>query len=65
MGIEMVGIYDGWSGLLDEHADEPWPLDVEMVRYWDLDGGTHLGSSRTNPFNHKIDGAARSTPAIR
>ena len=31
-------------------------LDVEKVRYWDLDGGTHLGSSRTNPFNHKIDG---------
>ena len=31
-------------------------LDVEKVRYWDLDGGTHLGSSRTNPFNHKVDG---------
>jgi len=52
-GIEVTGIYDGWKGLLDGYADETWPLDVELVRYWDLDGGTHLGSSRTNPFNYK------------
>src|SRR5262249_11024740 len=57
LGIETtVGIYDGWRGLLDGHSDEVWPLDHETVRYWDLDGGTHLGSSRTNPFSHKIDG---------
>jgi len=37
-------------------AEEPVALDIEKVRYWDLDGGTHLGSSRTNPFNHKLDG---------
>jgi phosphofructokinase-like protein len=54
-GIETVGIYDGWKGLLDGYADETMALDVERVRYWDLDGGTHLGSSRTNPFNHKVD----------
>jgi 6-phosphofructokinase 1 len=57
LGIEVLGIYDGWKGLLDNHPDEPTPLDVERVRYWDLDGGTHLGSSRTNPFNHKRGGA--------
>src|SRR5581483_8385721 len=56
LGIEVVGIYDGWKGLLDGNIDEVKPLDVEMTRYWDLDGGTHLGSSRTNPFNHKKDG---------
>jgi 6-phosphofructokinase 1 len=56
LGIETVGIYDGWRGLMDGHADEAWTLDHETVRYWDLDGGTHLGSSRTNPFNHKLDG---------
>jgi phosphofructokinase-like protein len=56
IGAEVVGIYDGWKGLLDGHADETWALDPELVRYWDLDGGTHLGSSRTNPFNHKKDG---------
>ncbi len=55
LGIEAVGIYDGWRGMMDG-GDEPVPLDVEKVRYWDLDGGTHLGSSRTNPFNHKVDG---------
>ncbi len=56
LGIEVTGIYDGWKGLLDGYCDETWPLDVELVRYWDLDGGTRLGSSRTNPFNHKKDG---------
>jgi 6-phosphofructokinase 1 len=54
LGIETVGIYDGWRGLMDGHADETRVLDHETVRYWDLDGGTHLGSSRTNPFNHKL-----------
>src|SRR5260370_35294160 len=56
IGAEVVGIYDGWKGLLDGYADETWALDSELVRYWDLDGGTHLGSSRTNPFNDKQDG---------
>jgi 6-phosphofructokinase 1 len=55
-GIETVGIYDGWKGLLDGYVDECAVIDFERVRYWDLDGGTHLGSSRTNPFNHKVDG---------
>ena len=55
LGVEAVGIYDGWRGMMDG-AEEPLALDVEKVRYWDLDGGTHLGSSRTNPFNHKVEG---------
>jgi len=55
IGVEAVGIYDGWRGMMDG-GDEPMALDVEKVRYWDLDGGTHLGSSRTNPFNHKVGG---------
>ena len=54
-GIETVGIYDGWRGMMDG-SDEPMALEPERVRYWDLDGGTHLGSSRTNPFNHKVGG---------
>jgi 6-phosphofructokinase 1 len=49
LGIEVAGIYDGWRGLLD-----PLPgvlmLDRAAVRRWDRDGGTNLGSSRTNPF---------------
>src|SRR5918998_2128664 len=49
LGIEVSGIYDGWRGLLDP-APEPVALDRERVRRWDRDGGTNLGSSRTNPF---------------
>src|SRR5262245_48552255 len=56
LGLQVIGIYDGWKGLLDGNSDETWPLDVELTRYWDLDGGTHLGSSRTNPFNHSRNG---------
>ncbi len=47
-GWEICGIHDGWSGLLGE--GETSPLDELVVAHWDRDGGTHLGSSRTNPF---------------
>ena len=47
--IEVVGLYDGWRSLLDP-LTEPLPLDRAKVRRWDRDGGTNLGSSRTNPF---------------
>jgi 6-phosphofructokinase 1 len=49
--LEVLGIYDGWEGLLDEHVGEICALDPLRVRTWDRDGGTHLGSSRTNPFH--------------
>lgn len=55
-GIEVVGIYDGWRGLLDPPA-ETLTLDRNMVRRWDRDGGTNLGSSRSNPFKStNLDG---------
>ena len=57
-GIEVAGIYDGWEGLLDGYAEHTWALDVATVRTWDRDGGTNLGSSRTNPFKHG-SGASR------
>jgi 6-phosphofructokinase 1 len=53
LGIRTVGIYDGWDGLLG-HSPEVWQLDENLVRDWYRDGGTHLGSSRTNPFKHKV-----------
>jgi 6-phosphofructokinase 1 len=49
LGITVVGLYDGWRGLLDPPV-EVLELDRPSVRRWDRDGGTHLGSSRTNPF---------------
>ena len=47
--IEVVGLYDGWRSLLNP-LFEVFPLDRKIVRRWDRDGGTNLGSSRTNPF---------------
>ena len=46
-----MGLYDGWQGLLGEA--EPWLLDEVTVQKWDRDGGTQLGSSRTNPFSRR------------
>ena len=48
-GIETVGLSDGWLSLLSPPFDVV-PLDRASVRRWDRDGGTNLGSSRTNPF---------------
>ena len=49
LGLNVVGLFDGWRGLLNPLPDA-LPLDREAVRRWDRDGGTNLGSSRTNPF---------------
>ena len=48
-GIETVGLSDGWLSLLNPPFDVV-PLERATVRRWDRDGGTNLGSSRTNPF---------------
>jgi 6-phosphofructokinase 1 len=49
LGLKVVGLFDGWRSLLNPLPDV-LPLDREAVRRWDRDGGTNLGSSRTNPF---------------
>ncbi len=51
LGIEVIGIYDGWQGLLSESDQGTLRLEDHLVRRWDRDGGTNLGSSRTNPFH--------------
>ena len=55
-GWEVVGIKNGWLGLLALNAEDPqsvarWtrPLDANTVRTIDRFGGTFLHSSRTNP----------------
>jgi 6-phosphofructokinase 1 len=56
---EVVGIRDGWKGLVQPDGDEGSPtprintLTEEMVRTWDRYGGTNLGTSRTNPYDPK------------
>ncbi|HEV7745127.1 MAG TPA: ATP-dependent 6-phosphofructokinase [Pyrinomonadaceae bacterium] len=62
-GIKTVGLSDGWLSLLNPPLDVV-TLERATVRRWDRDGGTNLGSSRTNPFQtpnelgEKIDRSA-------
>ncbi|MFE9607806.1 6-phosphofructokinase [Streptomyces sp. NPDC006012] len=53
--FEFVGLRDGWRGALQNRVV---PLDVSSVRGILPRGGTILGSSRTNPFQHE-DGIRR------
>lgn len=67
---EVLGIRDGWRGLVevDPASPVPWQsvmgaydpsrvvvLTQDVVRTWDRYGGTFLGTSRTNPFNPQDD----------
>lgn len=49
LGLEVFGLFDGWRSLLNPLPDVLL-LNRESVRRWDREGGTNLGSSRTNPF---------------
>lgn len=63
LGVEVLGLYDGWQGLLNEGCTETLRLEDHLVRRWDRDGGTNLGSSRTNPFRAQPPG--EDTPRDR
>ncbi|MFQ5913869.1 MAG: 6-phosphofructokinase [Nitrospinota bacterium] len=60
---EVWGIRYGWKGLVAEEfqpgpqppAEWVTPLNMKIVRTWDRDGGTHLSSSRTNPYHPEDD----------
>jgi len=54
-GFEMVGIRDGWRGLLE---NQTFPLTLESISGILPKGGSILGTSRTNPFKRK-NGAQR------
>ena len=54
LGLQVLGLFDGWRGLMNPLPDV-LPLDRAAVRRWDRDGGTNLGSSRTNPFRHATE----------
>jgi 6-phosphofructokinase len=60
-GWEVLGIRNGWAGLLNYNLDDPdannrWiqPLTRAHVRTIDRYGGTHLHTSRTNPARVKF-----------
>lgn len=70
--MEIVGIREGWQGLVEVNPADPesmsqWilPLEEFTVRTWDRQGGTMLGSSRTNPFNPKNDQSTRCVENIK
>jgi len=67
---EVLGIRDGWKGLVEvdtagparwefnmhgHDAARPVLLTQDAVRTWDRYGGTMLGTSRTNPYDPKND----------
>ncbi len=58
---EVVGIRNGWEGLMSMDPANPsdpthvLPLSEELVRTWDRYGGTNLGTSRANPYNPRND----------
>src|SRR6267154_3688862 len=54
LGLQVVGLFDGWRSLLNP-LPEVLDLDRSAVRRWDRDGGTNLGSSRTNPFRQATE----------
>src|SRR5215217_4364901 len=56
-GYEVTGIKRGWKGLLTPASDSIQSLDVDDVRYILEEGGTILGSSRTNPYKNEGDAA--------
>lgn len=60
--MEVIGLREGWKSLVALDPEDPeslarWtvPLNELTVRTWDRQGGTVLGSSRTNPFSPKDD----------
>jgi len=54
-GYEVLGIQRGWRGLLQREDDSIRPLSADDVRYILQEGGTILGSSRTNPYKNEGD----------
>ncbi|MDQ3303020.1 MAG: ATP-dependent 6-phosphofructokinase [Actinomycetota bacterium] len=54
-GLEVVGLKRGWKSLLSPEKDTVMPLGVDDVRYILQEGGTILGSSRTNPYKNEGD----------
>jgi 6-phosphofructokinase 1 len=51
-GYELVGIKDGWKGLVE---NKTMPLNIDTVSGILPKGGTILGTSRTNPYKKEGD----------
>ena len=60
LGFDVVGIKDGWEGLMNDHT---MPLNREIVRGIFGKGGTILGTSRMDPYVHG-DGLSTCKPTL-
>jgi len=49
--IRVIGIRQGWHGMMSCSPELQGELDAAMVRHIDRQGGTMLGTTRTNPFS--------------
>jgi hypothetical protein len=61
-GHTFVGFHDGWRGVVDGDVLE---LPRERVRGISKQGGTILGTSRTNPFDGPNGGAANIKSTLK
>ncbi|MBU1631120.1 MAG: 6-phosphofructokinase, partial [Candidatus Omnitrophica bacterium] len=50
LGYEIIGIKDGWRGLLNKNVEE---ISIDKVEDIHREGGTILGTSRTNPYKEE------------
>src|ERR687891_2017867 len=57
-GYEVVGVRDGWRGLVDGRFQQLGPREISGIL---PRGGTILGTTRTNPY--KTDGGVESVLA--
>ena len=64
--FKVVGIMDGWRGLIEVKPDKKaslnrWTMNLttDIVRTWDRYGGTRLGTTRINPFDPNNDKSDR------
>jgi len=61
----VLGIKDGWKGLMEAQPGGPngedyiVPLNQDVVRTWDRYGGSMLGTSRTNPYSPENNQSGR------
>jgi len=51
LGYEIVGIKDGWRGLIEKSTEK---ITTERVQDIHREGGTILGTSRTNPYKEEL-----------
>jgi 6-phosphofructokinase 1 len=63
VGVRVLGIRDGWRGLLTDDPADVVELDCRAVEAIDRTGGTILGTSRTNPYR-RVDGPGRVASRI-